>query len=177
MNKNRVESLLYEHFDIAESEVKYYIRKDLSVTVSSDIALTSALQELPVVFNVIKGSFNVNCGTLQTLKGCPKEVGGDFDCSRNQLESLKYCPKIVCGSFYCDGNDLYTLTGGPEEVYGMYICDENPRLGSIEHIASKGVTRIVCDDRHKSSKEYKWFLIKERLCDPKPSRDLRARFY
>ena len=48
-----------------------------------------------------------NCKNLQSLNGCPKEVGGYFDCSNcKNLQSLECCPEKVGGNFYCKDCNL-----------------------------------------------------------------------
>ena len=43
-----------------------------------------------------------NCESLESLKGCPKEVGKGFNCSYcSSLKSLEGAPKKVSGDFYC----------------------------------------------------------------------------
>jgi hypothetical protein len=42
---------------------------------------------------------------LETLNGCPKEVGSTFSCCHNNLETLNGCPKEVGDDFICYGNN------------------------------------------------------------------------
>lgn len=50
-------------------------------------------------------------------------VAGNFYCYSNQLESLVGCPREVGGNFYCFGNRLRTLDGAPETIGGQFESD------------------------------------------------------
>jgi len=102
------------------------------------------LQQLPVKFNRVTGSFSCRYNQLTSLLGAPHTVGGSFDCNHNCLTSLQYAPVSVGHGFYCDHNDLRSLrhcpqtlkvfscvnnfltslTGGPKEVIN-YSCKHN----------------------------------------------------
>ena len=79
------------------------------------------------------------CINLQSLEGCPKEVGGNFSCSRCiNLQSLNGSPKTVNGDFYCYGcNNLQSLEGCPEKVNGNFYCINCNNLQSLEGAPEK----------------------------------------
>ena len=62
------------------------------------------IKELPYKFGRVKGFFNVyGCKNLISRKNCPHSTFG-FSCSScSQLDSLEGCPKNVGGNFYCVG--------------------------------------------------------------------------
>lgn len=100
----------------------YTINEDLSVDVNANVQLSfKAIQNLPVQFGIVKGSFSCTNNNLKTLKGSPRVVIGDFNCSSNKLESL---------------------VGGPQEVGKIYNATKN-KLISLEGIALK-----IGDDAH-----------------------------
>jgi hypothetical protein len=64
---------------------------------------------------------------LESLEGCPDEVGRNFyvhDCS---LTSLKHGPKKVGGSYICSGNRLRTLQGAPSSVAALRASNNELR--------------------------------------------------
>ena len=102
------------------------------VTINSGLGLTS----IPVQFGYVSGDFFCRANDLESLEGCPSEVGGSFHCTGNQLASLYGCPSEVGGSFYCGGNNLGSLEGCPSEVGGSFYCDSN-NLTSLEGCPSE----------------------------------------
>lgn len=81
---------------------KYSINDDLTIDVDGTVYLNNRfLTEIPVQFNVVKGSFNCQKNSLISLKGCPKEVYGLFNCYYNDLASLEHLP-IIYGELICD---------------------------------------------------------------------------
>jgi hypothetical protein len=93
----------------------------------SDGGLTS----IPVQFGYVSDYFICRDNNLESLKGCPSEVGGSFYCNNNNLVSLEGCPSEVGGSFYCNNNNLVSLEGCPSEVGGTFYCSGN-KLNSLE---------------------------------------------
>jgi hypothetical protein len=72
---------------------KWTRRADGKVDVKGDVDLSGlGLEELPVKFG---------------------KVSGSFYCTENQLTTLEGSPEIVDGNFYCAENKLTTLEGGP----------------------------------------------------------------
>ena len=83
------------------------------------------LEELPVKFGIVEGSFNISRNKLTNLKGCTKYIGGEFDCSDNELTSLEGCPKSIGQGFYADRNCLSDLDFIPDSMVGDFYCDNN----------------------------------------------------
>jgi hypothetical protein len=92
-------------------DVSYYtIRDDLTVDVGVDVNLAhKRLEEIPIQFGIVDGSFYCDSNQLTSLKGCPIEVRGDFYCSGNKLTSLEYAPNLVEGNFNCAHNHLISI--------------------------------------------------------------------
>jgi hypothetical protein len=96
------------------------------VHVVGDVNITyQGLTSIPVQFGYVSGEFLCRANDLESLYGCPSEVGGSFYCVYNKLTSLEGCPSEVGGSFYCGGNNLGSLECGPEVVGGNYYCVNN----------------------------------------------------
>jgi hypothetical protein len=96
------------------------------VDVDGDVNISSCdLEEIPFKFGIVRGNFACKYNKLNSLEGCPSDVGGLFNCGRNQLVSLKGSPIRVGEYFSCSDNKLVTLEGGPKEVGGDYYCDWN----------------------------------------------------
>jgi len=120
---------------------KYTINEDLSVDVLSNDSVWlnyKNLTEIPVKFNIIKGS---------------------LFCENNQLTSTEFFPNEVYGSFYCYNNKFKTLDNFPKIVTGWTSIEENPNLENIIGLWNcdfKG-DRINCDEKWKE--EIQCYLI------------------
>ena len=90
-----------------------------------DIPLNMQLGRLPIQFGYVSGNFICRANDLESLVGCPSEVGGNFYCYGNKLTSLEGGPKEVGGDFNCENNMLTALEGGPTEVGGDFLCSYN----------------------------------------------------
>ena len=122
----------YIHGLCSKFDIKNYkINDDLSIDVDYVSFYKTSLSKIPLVFNIVRGSFYCYINKLTTLEGSPKYVGGDFNCHSNQLTTLKGSPKIVGGHFDCRFNKLTTLEGSPESVGGYFDCRSN-RLTTLE---------------------------------------------
>lgn len=107
-----------------------------SINVNGNVNLDNCeLEELPVQFLNVKGSFSIKNNYISNLHGCPLYVGGDFDCSNNEdLESLEDGPYKVNGNFNCSGCEILdSLEYSPEYVGGDYHC-ENTDITSLNGI-------------------------------------------
>lgn len=107
-----------------------------SINVNGNVNLDNCeLEELPVQFLNVKGSFSIKNNYISNLHGCPLYVGGDFDCSNNEdLESLEDGPYKVNGNFNCSGCVILdSLEYSPEYVGGDYHC-ENTDITSLNGI-------------------------------------------
>ncbi len=104
----------------------YTINHDGSIDVDGDVDITyEGLEQLPLKFNKINGSFLCYENILTSLEGCPKYVGESFNCSNNQLTTLVGCPMDVIGFFGCHNNKLSSLEGSPEYIGGIFNCSNN----------------------------------------------------
>lgn len=106
----------------------YTINDDLTIDVKGHVVLEGYTEKhLPdyIQFGKVVGFFTINeSPNLETLKGCPKEVGIDFYCYNcKNLESLKGSPKIVGGNFSCRKcSKLESLENCPKEVGRDFVC-------------------------------------------------------
>ena len=108
------------------SSIKDIIVKNRNIT-----SLTNGM----FIWTTVDGSFDcMNCNSLESLEGAPKEVGGQFYCfSCLSLTSLKYAPEKVGGDFYCSFNkSLKSLDGAPKVVNGNFDCSDCPSLNTLE---------------------------------------------
>lgn len=83
------------------------------------------IQNIPVKFGIIEGSFFCDRNALISLDGSPKEVGQTFDCHENSLKTLTGCPEIIGSDFHCGENLLTSLVDGPKSVNGFYSFSNN----------------------------------------------------
>lgn len=109
--------------------LNYTLNDDLTIDVKGSVYLSRTYREkqLPdyIQFGIVNSSFDLSqCRTIESLKGCPKEVGGDFDCQGCfGLKSLEGAPQKVSGSFHCSYcTNLTSLKGAPQEVGGSFNC-------------------------------------------------------
>lgn len=72
----------------------------------------------PLVFGKVTGSFDVSNNALESLIGCPSEVGSEFNCSGNLLSSLEGGPKKA-PNYFCANNYLISLGGISEDVQNI----------------------------------------------------------
>ena len=103
--------------------VSYYtIRDDLTVDVSVDVNLAhKLLDEIPIQFGIIDGSFYCEYNNLTSLKGCPIEVRGDFYCGNNKITTFTDSPKLVEGDFNCGQNHVTSINDFECRVLGRFI--------------------------------------------------------
>jgi hypothetical protein len=100
-----------------ELGLKNYQIIDDVVNVNGDVNLPLInLTKIPVQFGVVTGSFNCEHNKLQTLEGCPREVGGYFSCNNNKLTSLIGGPEKVDYFYNCSNNKLTSLIGYPIDL-------------------------------------------------------------
>lgn len=107
---------------------KYTINDDLTIDVKGSVDLNGFTdKKLPdyIQFGKITEYFYIyGCPKLESLEGCPKEVGIDFYCFNcKNLESLKGAPKEVGSDFWCNNcSNLKSLEGCPKKVGGGFWC-------------------------------------------------------
>jgi hypothetical protein len=92
-------------------------------------------KQLPLKFGKVSGNFYIRADRLNSLSGCPTEVGGHFSCADNDLASLAGAPQTVGGDFDVRFCDLKNLKGGPHTVGKNYFARQN-NLESLEGIAT-----------------------------------------
>lgn len=98
------------------------IDKDLRVSVDGDVDLTkTSFAKLPVKFKKVSGKLVVSNSGLETLEGCPEEVGKWFNCSYTKITSLEGGPKKI-------------NTSGQEHS-STYYANNNLSLKSLKGIA------------------------------------------
>lgn len=76
---------------------------------------------LPVRFRSVDGGFVITNGDLQSLEGCPEEVGAYFEADDNPLKSLR---------------------GIPGSVYGRVVIPYRRDLGLLPLLTIEGWSRI-----------------------------------
>ena len=82
----------------------YTINSQGEIDVNGNVILSRQhFKELPYKFGTVTGYFDIGeCKNLISLKNCPDKVELFFACNRNpQLDSLEGCPKEVGKNFYC----------------------------------------------------------------------------
>lgn len=100
----------------------------------------------------------VDCRALESLKGCPMDIGAHFECSNSMITSLEGCPRTIKGVFNIQKNELKDFKGGPEYVGSNLWAGGNP-LTSLE-----GLPKFI-GGRFDFSSPLIW--------DPKPLRDIK----
>tara|TARA_X000000368_G_scaffold101260_1_gene78094 strand:+ start:2195 stop:2932 length:738 start_codon:yes stop_codon:yes gene_type:complete len=116
------------HYDIDEQG-----RINTSYSVSlSDLGL----EELPVKFGIVNGSFNISNNNLTNLKGLPEIVDGVLSVNSNKLTSLEGCPKKVKYDMYLHENELTDLEHFPKRANGSVYLRDN-KLTSLKGCARK----------------------------------------
>ena len=109
------------------------INDDLSVDVKSNVDLSHRMMtKLPLVFNRVYGSFNIEDNQLKSLEGCPSIIDDDFIAYNNQLETLKGGPVRVGGEYCVSDNHLVDIDGAPEEVVSHFELSFNKNLESVK---------------------------------------------
>ena len=105
----------------------YTINKDGTIDVDGNVHLNNKrLTKIPFKFGKVTGGFYCYLNELNSLEGCPSEVGIDF---------------------YCNTNNLKDLIGGPQEVGGNYGCYDN-KLNSLEGCAGDIGENLYCQDNN-----------------------------
>ena len=128
---------LFEGYNQFESEIaetcndfgidNFFINSDGLVDVDGDVNLTykNLNKYIPLKFQNVTGSFDVDDNQLISLEGSPKIVGGDFNCNDNLLNDLEGAPHTVDGDFWCENNDIRSFEG-LVNIKGDFYCRHNP---------------------------------------------------
>ena len=140
VDKQHIEALVHEHFKVGPND-KIQVDDDGVVNVSGDLKMRSKhIQEIPVQFGTVDGTFDVTGMNIASLKGSPQVVGGTFSCVGNNLTTLEGGPKEVHGFYHADHNQLTDLKGCATRVDRMLSITHNP-LKSLEGL-TPGVSHI-----------------------------------
>lgn len=130
---------------------KWKINKDLTVEVEGDVNLSQMkITRIPVKFKWVAGKMIVRESSLETLEGCPEEVGLWFDCSYTKIKNLVGGPKYLnClnrehnDTYYATNNEnLVSLEGVAESAKTLNI-GFNKRLTELDYLPID-VRRITC---------------------------------
>ncbi len=126
---------------------------------------------IPIKFNIVSKTLNLNNNgltnmrampkkvgkhfsmfdnSLKNLKGLPKTIGGGINLYSNKLEHLIGAPKIVYGGFNVESNSIKSLKGAPEIVQSFFAISLNP-LTSLAHSPKKVGTDYVCRNNNLTS--------------------------
>ena len=96
------------------------------INVNGNVILKAfELENIPVRFGKVIGSFNCSSNKLTSLKNSPYFIGRVFNCHENLLENLDYLPKHIGSSFDCSKNKLISLKGCASEINGDFNCSYN----------------------------------------------------
>ncbi len=124
----------------------YTINDDLTVDVNGDVNISNmGLDEIPIQFGIVRGSFDIEDNYLRSLEGCPNHVDISFWCRSNKLTTLKGGPGYVGNHFNCNFNNALTsLEYSPEYVGGDFSC-KHCSITTLNN-ASQGIDRYIwCD--------------------------------
>lgn len=102
------------------------------------------LEEIPIKFRNVSGTFDIRYNKISTLQNCPKDVE-EFYISDNILESLVGSPDEVT-RFLGGYNNLTTLEGGPKICHGDYNV-RDCKLKSLLGLPEK-VSGYICFNRN-----------------------------
>lgn len=120
---------LFENYNIADIDAickkyrieNYTINDDGSIDVDGHVDLKNKeIEELPLKFNKIYGSFTCSGNGLTTLKGSPIFVEKTFACYDNKLTSLEHCPQYIGGDFLCTDNYITDQKYTPIDINGVF---------------------------------------------------------
>ncbi len=107
------------------------------INTSYSVSLSDlGLEELPVKFGIVEGSFNISRNKLTNLKGLPEIVNGALSVNSNKLTSLEGCPKKVQHEMYFYENELTDLEHFPKKANGSVYLRDN-KLTSLKGCARK----------------------------------------
>lgn len=110
--------------------------KDGVYNVEGDVYIQDVdFEKLPVKFNIVTGNFEITGNKkLETLEGCPREIGNDFRISScPKLKSLKYSPIIIRHVFYFNNNpSIIDLEGMCQNIDGTILIQHCKNLKSLK---------------------------------------------
>lgn len=146
--KDKIRDWIDKYCDIKNEwlgEVDVVINNDLTIDVNNCgyIVISDRWKEkkLPdyIQFGYVRGDFYVGCKHLESLRGCPREVGEGFSCSFCKgLKNLEGAPKSVRMEFNCSYcESLENFVGAPEHVGQRFNAHGCKNLKSFEGIPKK----------------------------------------
>lgn len=141
MNREQIEQTVRDNFKFVGS-VQLTVDTHGVVNVEGSLQLRNKkLQQIPVQFGTVTGSFEITSSAIHSLQGCPRVVLGTFSCDGcNNLTSLEGGPQTVHGYYDCQFSSLTSLKGCATRVDRMLDVRHNP-LTSLEGL-TPGVTQI-----------------------------------
>lgn len=106
-----------------DKEAKYFEDETGLIVIGNVDISDRRLEEIPVRFSVVTGSFN---------------------CSHNQLVSLNNCPRVIGKDFICDGNiHLKSLEGHPSAVGGLFSCKHNSLPTDLQELIADSLENKI----------------------------------
>lgn len=117
-----------------EGTWKYNADRSVDVVGSVNLSNSGYLRKIPIKFNKVSGDFIcMYKNSLESLEGCPVEVGGSFNCSHSgKLKNLVGSPKKVGGNYFCFYLNVNSLHGATTDVKGLFNCDWCLSLDKVE---------------------------------------------
>ena len=130
----QIENWLDEH-----KITNYTINNDLTIDVEGTVDLNGYTdKKLPdyIQFGKTVNFYFENSPKLESLEGCPKEVGWNFYCFQcPKLESLKGAPQKIGGDFWCNNcSNLKSLEGCPKYVGEGFWCYGSSKQFTIDDV-------------------------------------------
>lgn len=168
LTREQIKSLLY---DYKVAFYNYEINDDLSVDIISGSGVKligievvkENLNEIPIKFNIVHGTFKCINSNLTTLKNSPVQIiDGDFDCKWNNLTNLIGCTKIINGYLDCSYNPLTSLEGFPDKLTGMlYMIESWDKLKSLDGLPADFDFEFIKLSNNSSDENtnFRWKLI------------------
>jgi hypothetical protein len=94
---------------------------------------------LPVEFERVNFSMQIQRRHLKSLEGCPEQVRVDFNCSENQLTTLVGGPKKVGGDYRAHHNPLASLEGLATEIGGLLLLTYSTTLPLLRALVAQEI--------------------------------------
>ena len=139
--KKKASEALFKKFVLNKETGRYDYDGDLYSSTLKNF-ISEDWDGFAINFGKVTGDFDCSHLYIDSLKGCPTEVGGTFNCSSTNIKSLKYSPQKVDADFFCLENKLTSLEGAPKKVGGTFSCRMN-NLSTLEG-APKEVGSMLC---------------------------------
>lgn len=95
--------------------------------------------KLPVEFEKVNFTMQIQKRGLRSLEGCPTSVSQHFNCSENRLTNLIGGPKAVGRDYLAYKNPLESLDGLATEIGGMLMLTYSPTLPLLRALVAKEI--------------------------------------